>query len=171
MSVLFGERMKPELIAIVISCFSFGVAALSLGWNIYRDVILKARVKVSVAKMIVASEGMASSNKLLISAVNFGPGKIRLNIIRYMHSSLMKRLFRTWEHGVLIHDYRNPLSGQLPITLDIGEKIDLIFPWDKENICSAKPTHIGIADSFGRTHWSPSKEVKKCLDAWERDFK
>jgi hypothetical protein len=24
---------------------------------------------------------------------------------------------------------------------------------------------------WGRTHWSPSREVKKCLAAWERDFK
>jgi hypothetical protein len=83
----------------------------------------------------------------------------------------MKRIYKTWEHGVLIHDYRNPLSGKLPITLDIGEKVDLIFPWDEENIFSSKPTDIGIADSFGRSHWSPSKEVKKCLDDWEHDFK
>lgn len=162
--------MKPELVAILISSFSFGVAALSLGWNIYRDVILKAKVKVSVRKVVVASEGRQPSKKLLISAVNFGPGKIRLNIIRFMHSSLLQRLFKTWEHGVLIHDYRNPLSGQLPITLDIGEKVDLLFPWDEENICSSRPTHIGIADSFGRTHWCPRKEVHKSLNDWEFDF-
>ena len=162
--------MNIQDLALGLSILSLCVAALSLGWNIYRDVILKPRLKVSIARIIVASELAENSVQLMISGVNFGPGKIRLNIIRFMHSSLLKKVVKKWKHGVLIHDYRNPISGQLPITLDVGEKLDLIFAWNEENICSTNPSHIGIADSFGRTHWAPRKELKKAIKSWKRDF-
>ena len=162
--------MNKEELAIIISVLSLGVAALALGWNIYRDVILKPRLRVTVKKSSIAQEGRPNSTHFMISAVNFGPGVIRLNIIRFMHSSLFKKIFKKWKHGVLIHDYTNPLSGQLPSTLDIGEKIDLVFPWDAECLCGRSPTHIGIADSFGRTHWAPKKEVKKVIKQWKEEF-
>lgn len=163
--------MNTQNIAIILSVFSICVAALSLGWNIYRDVILKPLLKVSIARVVVASGMAENSVKLMISGVNFGPGRVRLNIIRFMHSSILKRCFRKWKHGVLIHDYRNPISGQLPTTLDVGEKVDLLFAWDEENICSTNPSHIGISDSFGRTHWAPKKEIKKTMKSWKKDFK
>jgi len=162
--------MNKDEIAIIISLTSLGIAAIALGWNIYRDVVLKPRLRVSVAKVMIGSEVMPASDKFMISAVNFGPGKIRLSIIRFMHSSIFKKIFRKWKHGVLIHDYRNPLSGQLPSTLDVGEKIDLIFAWDAECLCAQNPSHIGVADSFGRTHWAPKKEVKKVISQWKQEF-
>jgi len=161
--------MNKDEIAILVSLISLGVAALALGWNIYRDIILKPKLRVSVKKALIAVEGFPNKNHFIISAVNFGPGIINLNIIRFMHSSLFKKIFRKWKHGVLIHDYRNPLSGQLPSKLDIGEKIDLIFPWD-DCLCKKNPTHIGIADSFGRTHWAPKKQVKKVNKEWNAEF-
>jgi len=162
--------MTKDEIAIVISIASLCVAAIALGWNIYRDVVLKPRLRVSVMRAVIASEAIRPSNKFIISAVNFGPGKIRISIIRFRQSSIFKKLFRKWQHGVLIHDYRNPLSGQLPSTLDVGEKIDLIFPWDSDCLCGNNPSHIGIADSFGRTHWAPKKEVQNVIKQWKQEF-
>lgn len=162
--------MPLDQLAILISGLSFGIAAISLGWNIYRDVILKPFAKVSVSRVTVASEVMPHQTKLKISAVNHGPGPIRLSMIRFMKSSIWKRLFRNWTHGVVIHDYRNPLSGQLPNTLEVGETIDLLFPWSEENVCSVNPSAIGITDSFGRTHWAKRKEIRKLMSQWHRDF-
>lgn len=162
--------MNKDVIAIIISVLSFGVAALALGWNIYRDIVLKPRLKITVKKALLARTGLPSTTHFVISAVNFGPGIIKLNIIRFMQSSFIRRIFNTWNHGVLIHDSRNPLSGQLPSSLDIGDQIDLVFPWDEKCLCSNKPTHIGIADSFGRTHWASKNDVKKVIKAWENDF-
>ena len=162
--------MNKDEIAIILSMLSLGVAALALGWNIYRDVVLKPRLRVTVQKSLIAQEGRQNTTHFMISAVNFGPGVIRLNIIRFMHSSFFKKLFKKWRHGVLMHDYRNPLSGQLPTSLDVGEKIDLIFPWDEECLCRTKPSHIGLADSFGRTHWASKKDVKKVIKEWESEF-
>lgn len=162
--------METDQLAILIAGLSFGVAAFSLGWNIYKDIILKPTAKASADRVLMASEVMPQQMKLKISAVNHGPGPIRLNIIRFIKTSLWKRLFRKWTHGVIIHDYRNPLSGQLPVTLEVGETVDLIFPWDAENICSVNPTSIGIADSFGRTHWAKRKNVRKLMEHWRSDF-
>jgi len=162
--------MTKEEIAILISIASFLLAAIALGWNIYRDVVLKPRLRVTVSKAMIGSEVMKPTDNFMISAVNFGPGKIRLSIIRFMQSSILKKIFKKWKHGVLIHDYRNPLSGQLPTTLDVGEKIDLIFPWDEECLCSSNPTHIGIADSFGRTHWASKKDIQKVMKQWNEEF-
>ena len=162
--------MQPEYIALIVSGLSFGIAATSLGWNIYRDIVLKPRLRVSVSKSIIFSEVQPKERKLMISAVNHGPGKIRLNIINFKSSSILKRLLRKVEFGVLIHDYRNPMSCQLPITLDVGEKVDYIFPWSSENVFSKSPSHIGISDSFGRTHWAPSKNIKKASALWRGEF-
>ncbi len=98
--------MTSNEIAILISFASFGVATIALGWNIYRDIVLKPRLRVSVAKVMITSEVIDPSDKFMISAVNFGPGKIRFSIIRFMHSSVFKKIFRKWKYGVLIHDYR-----------------------------------------------------------------
>ena len=162
--------MARNSLPIVLSVLSFVLAAFALGWNIYRDVVLKPRAKISVAKAMIVSEFSERQDKLIISAVNFGPGKIRLNIIRFMQRSFFQRIFRNGKFGALIHDYRNPISGQLPIALEVGEKVDLIFPWDKELICSKAPTHIGIQDSFGRIHWAPKDQVAKANKQWVADW-
>lgn len=156
-----------EFVAIILSVVSLLIAATSLGWNIYRDVVLKPRVKVSVSKSSVGSEGRGLKDHLMISAVNYGPGKVQLNIIRFLHSA---RLLKKQKHGVLIHDYTNPLSSKLPATLEVGEEVHYLFPWDAENLCSRSPSQIGIRDSFSRTHWAPSKEVKKVNYEWQQSF-
>lgn len=156
-----------EYVAITLSVVSLLIAATSLGWNIYRDVVLKPRVKVSVSKAAVGSEGCGLRDYLTISAVNFGPGKVQLNIIRFLHRS---RMLKQQRHGVLIHDYENPLSSKLPATLEVGEQVTYLFPWNSENLCSRTPSHIGIRDSFDRTHWAPSNEVKKVIEEWQQAF-
>jgi hypothetical protein len=43
--------------ALLISLMSAAIAGCSLGWNIYRDVVLKARVRVTVQVMNIIQEG------------------------------------------------------------------------------------------------------------------
>jgi hypothetical protein len=162
--------MTNDQIAILISTASFVLAAIALGWNVYRDIILKPRLRVSVNHVRMHVEGRKPSSKFLVSAVNFGPGKIRLGMVRFKESSFLKRIFKKLKFGFLIHDYKNPLSGKLPATLDVGEKIDLVFPWDEDCLAGESPTHIGILDSFGRFHWAPSKDVKKVKEDWRKSF-
>lgn len=51
-----GSELPIALIAVAISILSLVVAAFSVGWNVYRDVILKARLKVSVGVSVVAGD-------------------------------------------------------------------------------------------------------------------
>ena len=71
--------MKQDNLAIIISSISIFIAALALGWNIYRDIILKAKVKVKFMLGFITNPAMKKPlDRLILSATNFGPGKIRL---------------------------------------------------------------------------------------------
>jgi hypothetical protein len=65
-----------ENLSLVISALASLVSGLALGWNIYRDVILKARVRVrlEVGQYIIAS-GPRDRHRLWLDAVNLGPGR------------------------------------------------------------------------------------------------
>jgi len=162
--------MDSNTIAILVSFLSLAIAGASLGWNIYRDVVLKPRAKVSVTRIVLVPPHAPNSTNLKISAVNHGPGTIRLNIIRFKNATRSQRIRRKWTHGILNHDWENPLSGQLPKSLEVGEAIDLLFPWTDDNLFLRRPTHVGIMDSFGRTHWCSRKDVIKTQESWDEDF-
>ncbi len=71
--------MTTAEIAIVISIMSVMIAGLSLGWNIYRDIVLKAKVKVSFGiVMLVSRGGSARPEYVNVTATNFGPGSVKL---------------------------------------------------------------------------------------------
>jgi len=74
-----------QFAAIIISCISLAVALFSLGWNIYRDVVLKARVRISFSlrRYLVGQEKL---DQLAVVAVNLGPGSIRLTSIVLRHA-------------------------------------------------------------------------------------
>jgi hypothetical protein len=81
-------------IAIWISLIAVLISGLSLGWNIYRDVILKPRLSVDIAfgSLIQSSKGngrMLITSKtntrdgafIIITGTNHGPGQIRCTTI------------------------------------------------------------------------------------------
>lgn len=162
--------MDRSDIAILISVLSFGLACFSLAWNVFRELWLRPRLRVSIAVAKISSEIMEPELKTMISGTNFGPGKVRVSIIRYDSSSFLSRLRRTDQHGFLIHDYKNPLSGQLPITLDVGECVDLVHPFEKDSLLSQRPTRVGLRDNFGRDHWAPRKLLRRAQARYDRTF-
>lgn len=159
-----------ETTAIILSVLSICVAGLALGWNIYRDVVLKARVRVELSVGLMGSEIMETTRKIILSATNFGPGKIRLSIVRTKSTSILRRLRGSSFYGFVIHDYKNPFSGQLPTTLEVGEKVDLVFAFAKDAFLKADWTHVGFRDTFGREHWAPRKAVRKARADWKEEF-
>jgi hypothetical protein len=85
-------------------------------------------------------------------------------------SSLLRILFRRVEHFSVIQDYTNPLCFKLPHRMNMAEKINLIFPYDRDCFLDSRPTHIGVNDSFGRAHWAPRRQVRKAIAEYEKDF-
>lgn len=53
-------------------------------------------------------------------------------MVQMKDSSWWRWLFRKEKYAVVIHDYMNPLSGQLPHKLEVGDKIDLLFHYDAD---------------------------------------
>ena len=152
--------MKPINLAIIISFLSLLVAAFSIGWNIYRDVIMKARLRVNFMIAMISHPTFSEPlERLNISATNFGPGKIKCSMLQLKETSFWKRIIRKDKHAVLINDYTDPLSSPLPCDLDVGESATFLFKLNQDCFLLEDWTHIGVSDSFGRIHWAPKKNV------------
>jgi hypothetical protein len=157
--------------ALVISIVSLVLAATSLGWNIYRDVLLKARVRIRFGIRTIITHGSEDRpDYLIVSATNHGPGAVNVSMVQLRRTSLWRRLSRRTEHAVMIHDFTNPLSGQLPKTLGVGETIDLLFPYERQCLLGENWSHVGISDTFGRVHWAPTRHVREARKTYRGKF-
>jgi hypothetical protein len=148
--------MDGPTVAIIVSFLSFGVSAFALGWNVYRDVYLKARLRLVFGLYTIHHDMFPKPIwRYSLSATNLGPGKIKLQTLALREYSIWKRITRRVKHAIVIHDSKHPFGGQLPCDLDVGEKMDLTFaPDDRKWLAEGEGfTQIGICDSFGRTHW------------------
>src|SRR5690349_10687798 len=127
------REVLRQWLPIGISLLSFCLASFSLGWNIYRDVILKARVRVRFAIVSLVSPGRSvgeSERFLKIGVTNRGPGKVRIHMITGRVAPLWRRLFRRVHHFVILNDYTNPLNPQLPLMLEVGEEATLLLRYN-----------------------------------------
>lgn len=148
-----------KYIPIIISILSLSVAAFSLGWNVYRDVILKPKLKVTFMLASIVTVGIGSEDRIMLSAVNMGPGALTLQMIHTKTSSWWRILLRMVRHGVVTYNSRAD-GSPLPVKLDVGDTADFPFDYGAPFITD-KFTSIGIRDSFGRMHWAGRNEVKK----------
>ncbi|MEW7987350.1 MAG: hypothetical protein ACH255_19890 [Candidatus Thiodiazotropha sp.] len=163
--------METAQIAILISVVSACIAGISLGWNIYRDVIIKPKVDIIFGvKMIVTPGSNERPEYVIITATNFGPGATTISMIQVRYAPLWRRLLRKAKNAVIIHDYENPLSGQLPSKLEVGDKIDLILPYDENCFLNEEWTHVGVWDYFGKSHWAKKRQLKEARERWLNDF-
>src|SRR6266850_3285487 len=123
--------MDRNTTALVVSAASLLISGLSLGWNIYREIALKARLRVSFQVSTMVHPALPTQRYLDLSIVNHGPGRVTCDIIVVKTSSLWRKLRRTVSHGVILGDWTNPLSAKLPKTLEIGERMTLLLPYEK----------------------------------------
>ena len=121
------------VIALCISVLALVTSAFTLGWNIYRDVVMKPKLLVDfgIKNMIDGSE-VSKPPLLIISATNYGPGQTTCEMTMIKKSSLLRIPFRRVQRFVVMHDYTNPLCSKLPSRLNMAEKIDLVFPYDRD---------------------------------------
>jgi hypothetical protein len=91
-------------------------------------------------------------------------------MVQMKEASWWRFLLRKEKQAVVINDYTNPLSGQLPQKLEVGEGLDLLFPYNDDCMFKEGWSHIGVHDSFGRVHWAPKKQVRQAITKWRSDF-
>lgn len=167
-------------IAIWISIVAVIISGISLGWNIYRDIILKPSLKtdISFGSLIPSPTGgnpsllTSKSNPrgprpfIVIEGVNHGPGAIRCTAIR---------LRATDDEGgslprVLLHDTSHEASDALPCTIEPGQPIHLALPYVHDCFLQEPIVRIGIKDSFDRIHWAPKRSLAEMKEQYRRDF-
>jgi hypothetical protein len=163
-----------QAVTVVLSVLSIGIAATALGWNIYRDVILRPRLRVHFGIYQVHSPGTGeppSPSMLNVAGTNHGPGRLVVVMVHAWVAPFWRRLLRCPICGVVPHDFRNPLSSRLPGKLDVGETVNLFMPYSATCFLKDKRvTHVGLADSFGRFHWAPRRCVREARREWMKDF-
>ena len=160
-----------QLLPIAISIFALVISVLSLGWNVYRDVVLKPRLKVKFnLNYIIHPTFPSPVESLILKATNFGPGVVNCRMIQLRNAPLWRRLIRKVKYAVLVHDFENILSGKLPTKLEVGEAVDLMIRWEKGCFLKEPYTHIGLSDSFGRTHWAPKRDVANTREKYNEKF-
>ncbi len=153
----------------VIALLALAVSGFSIFWNIYRDILLKARMKVRVQVSEMIQSGSTQRNSFIdITATNHGPGAITCESIHARRRALFRWLKP--RYLFIVPDYTNPLSTQLPKKLEVGEKITLFLPYKEKAILARKPTHLGIRDSFGRVHWADSNSLEEAIKTYLKDF-
>ena len=159
--------MDKSSIAILISFISVVFAATSLGWNIYRDVLLRPRVRLFVDKKVIVQQGTPPSPPYIgFWATNHGPGTVRLLSVMLLKTSLWRRLLRRQKMAILTLDHLNPYTGHLPTKLDVGESVDLFVNYDKDCFLQHDFNKVGITDTFGNSHWAPLKSIKRLRSKW-----
>ena len=98
------RHMTDSQLALVFSVVSIGIAATSLGWNIYRGVLLKPRLHVSFDKKHILFHMQEPLGPYIgVTVTNHGPGEVRLNTIPLRRSSMVRKIFKAEEYAILTH--------------------------------------------------------------------
>jgi hypothetical protein len=152
-----------------LSVLALGVSGFSIAWNIYRDIILKAKIRVNIQISEIIHQGRRLGPFIDITGVNHGPGAITAEAA-FIKLPLWDRLKGKKKFGFILPDYTNQLSGKLPKRLEVGEKVTVLFPYNREAFLVMKPACVGLKDSFGRLHWATDKSLKQATKEYLKDF-
>lgn len=165
-------------ITILISICALLISVFSLGWNFYRDVILKARVKVTISISNIHQGDDIRGPFVSIGVTNFGPGPVTCDSIGMMKKSRLSflgmhilKVFRMQTgYCHIMHDYTNPYSSELPKKLLVGERLTLLLSMNQDCLLAFDPTHVGVHDSFGRYHYATIRSLKKAKQEFFEKF-
>jgi len=144
-----------------ISILAFCMSGVAIFWNVYKDIVLKARVKVIVNLCRIVRQRQKGDTFIQIEATNYGPGSIICESIWLKKKSIFENIRQ---------DYSNPLSSTLPKKLEVGENVKMLFPYEEKIFLVNESTNVGIMDSFNRIHWAERRQTKKSVEAYRKDF-
>jgi hypothetical protein len=160
------EKMKFSDVIAVLALMLSGASVL---WNIYKDILLKPKLKVKVQISVLLQPETTQKEPFIdTTSTNHGPGALTCESIFAKRRGFFRR-YRP-KYLYVIRDYMNPLSAQLPKKLEVGDRMTLLFHHREKAFLARKPTHVGIRDSFGRIHWADRSSVKQAVSEYLRDF-
>jgi hypothetical protein len=168
--------LHAPVAALVLSLLALVVSAFSLGWNIYRDIILKPKMKVEFG--IRTTFGTAHDGTLvqsgapfiMLSGTNHGPGDVVCIGAVVRRFSFLRSVFQEFPYGFLMVDHEHPYCSPPSQRLAVGEQVKMIFPHARHTFLGMSPNRVGIRDSFGRTHWARRNDLRIACRQHREDF-
>jgi hypothetical protein len=150
-----------ENLPIVISVIALVISVGSLVWNIYREILLKPRMRVRFWFSQIIMPARVTAPFLKLSVLNLGPGSNTVVGARVRVRPFFLSWFREENPATAIHNFNDPFCATLPAKMAPGETIMITFPIEGNRILDPKVLRIGIEDSFNRFHWAPRKDLKR----------
>jgi hypothetical protein len=157
-------------VAIVISIVALVVACASLGWNIYKELSLKPRVRTSLKIGVGGGDiarGRESVKKIVVSVRNIGPGEVNLTGMTLKPTKEQNNADSSWLPALT-----PPEAGgaSFPATLKAGQSTIFIFRYNKDSFLKERHVGFGLGDGYGRTHWVPTKDLRRAEEEHRNDY-
>lgn len=156
-------------LALIVSAVSLLVAGLSLGWNIYKEVALRGRVRVQLSVVNIIQQGADVETRVRIGCTNYGPGSVKLMSLGCTFVKFSGGKTSTG-HGMLMHGWDHPGTSQLPRTLEQGENATYLIGYSKDSFLSYDLQTVFVIDSFDRKHFASRREVQTARVQFVSDF-
>jgi hypothetical protein len=157
-------------IPIVTSVLAIAISSLTLGWTIYRDAIRKPKFKIEIAvKKIVQAGRPTQGPYVFVEALNMGPIPNRVGLTFLRRSWLQRRVLRRGS-AMVYPDFHHPATTAASTRLEVGDQANFVFPYDNNSFLKETFSQVGVADGFGRMHWSSKRDYQKARAKYQKDF-
>ena len=158
-------------VAIAISLVSLLVAALSLGWNVYKEIGLRAQVEVDLyVGLLISPTEPSDARWVIIRCVNKGPGKVKVDGLRFEFRKVLPGGRTETGYALTMYDEQHSHSSPLPVLLDVGETATYLVPFTSDCFLKLDVLRFAVSDTFGRDHWVRSKRLEKARKDYVERF-
>ncbi len=138
--------MAKDTITTVLAAWGAIVSSIAIGWNLYRDIAQRGRLRVScyIGKIVDEATGIDPRDYLIYNITNIGKEPL---VLTHIGGALQKSHFMIKSRH------------QIPMTLKPGEYI-LEYSHDL-SILGEGLKHLWAIDSLDRKYKAPRKQVKR----------
>jgi hypothetical protein len=148
---------RNEILTLCISSFSALVSMFALGWNVYRDVVIKAKIVVSIRTAYATDVGRWYVS---VNAVNIGPSDVRLSAIQVRSISGGVWPFRRYKILTLIPSKELEIEGHIPVTLKQAQTYSFLYDVIVNRADAERIVNMGFRDSYGRSFWGKRRDYR-----------
>jgi hypothetical protein len=156
----------------ITSMLAIAISSLTLGWTVYRDAIRRPKFKVDVGIKKIIQAGQEPEGPFVsVEALNLGPIPNRIGLTFVRKNWMKRRLFDRKRGSAMVYpDYHHRATTPASTRLEVGDQANFMFPYGKDCFLKENFLQIGVADGFGRIHWSSRGDFRKARKRYQKDF-
>ena len=156
-------------LALGVSLLSLVISVFSLGWNYYRDVIFKPRLRLDFRIMNMFPD---EAEHLVLRVTNLNTGEVTCKGfgIGY-HGTFIRRLIRRPSAFLVKLDSNVPGCSSNPCKIAMSDELVWYYHYGKDCFLKQSPYRFGISDSFGRMHWIGKKQLRLAQKHYNERFR